>query len=181
MRSTFKLLFYIKRNAPKKDGTVPVVARITIDGKMAQFSTKLSIHPECWNIEKGRVTGRSREASETNIILEEIKTRVHKTYHQLSNIESHVNAEKVKNAFLGIGSEQHLLLSLFKKCNDEHKKQIGISKSKATYQKYEVCRKHLENYITSEYHLSDMDVRDINHSFMYPPYEPRLPKLINRQ
>jgi hypothetical protein len=30
-RSTFKLLFYLKKNEPKKNGNVPVMGRITID------------------------------------------------------------------------------------------------------------------------------------------------------
>ena len=36
MRSTFKVLFYLKCNAPKKDGLIPVMCRITINGKIAQ-------------------------------------------------------------------------------------------------------------------------------------------------
>jgi hypothetical protein len=43
MRSTFKILFYLKRNSPKPDGTVPVMGRITIDGGIAQFSCKLTV------------------------------------------------------------------------------------------------------------------------------------------
>lgn len=30
MRSTFKVLFYLKRNAPKKNGLIPVMCRITV-------------------------------------------------------------------------------------------------------------------------------------------------------
>ena len=44
MRSTFKVLFYLKKNAPKKNGSVPVMCRITIDGTIAQFSCKMR-HP----------------------------------------------------------------------------------------------------------------------------------------
>jgi len=32
MRSTFKILFYLKKNKPKPDGTFTVMERITIDG-----------------------------------------------------------------------------------------------------------------------------------------------------
>ena len=42
MRSTFKVLFYLKKNAPKKNGSVPVMCRITIDGTIAQFQMR---HP----------------------------------------------------------------------------------------------------------------------------------------
>ncbi|KAA6327750.1 Tyrosine recombinase XerD [termite gut metagenome] len=45
MQSTFKILFYLKRNASRKNGNVPIIGRITVDGKIAQISTKLEIHP----------------------------------------------------------------------------------------------------------------------------------------
>lgn len=43
MRSTFKILFYLKRNAPKKSELVPVMCRITVNGKISQFSCKLDV------------------------------------------------------------------------------------------------------------------------------------------
>ena len=36
-RSTFRVLFYLKRNAPKKNGLIPVMCRITVNGKISQF------------------------------------------------------------------------------------------------------------------------------------------------
>ena len=32
MKSTFSIIFYLKRQVVKKDGTVPVMGRITVDG-----------------------------------------------------------------------------------------------------------------------------------------------------
>lgn len=58
MRSTFKVLFYLKKNAPKKNGSVPVMCRITIDGTIAQFSCKCDIHPDLWNIKSNRASGK---------------------------------------------------------------------------------------------------------------------------
>ena len=42
-RSTFRVLFYLKRNAPKKNGMIPVMCRITVNGKVSQFSSKLDV------------------------------------------------------------------------------------------------------------------------------------------
>ena len=39
-RSTFKVLFYVKRQS-EKSGRVPVMGRITINGTMSQFRVKL--------------------------------------------------------------------------------------------------------------------------------------------
>ena len=37
MRSTFSTIFYLKRQVVKKDGTVPIMGRITVDGTQTQF------------------------------------------------------------------------------------------------------------------------------------------------
>jgi len=33
MRNTFKVLFYIKKNAPLRNGNTPIMGRITINGQ----------------------------------------------------------------------------------------------------------------------------------------------------
>ena len=35
MKSTFSIIFYLKRQVVKKDGTVPVMGRITVDGTLS--------------------------------------------------------------------------------------------------------------------------------------------------
>ena len=65
-RSTFRVLFYLKRNAPKKNGLIPVMCRITVNGKISQFSCKLDVDEKMWSVELGRMSGRSIVAQETN-------------------------------------------------------------------------------------------------------------------
>lgn len=48
MRSTFKVLFYLKRNKDKDQKVVPVMGRITVNGSIAQFSAKLSVPETLW-------------------------------------------------------------------------------------------------------------------------------------
>ena len=43
MRSTFKLLFYINRQKVKKNGRCPIMGRVTLDGKVSQYSTGLEV------------------------------------------------------------------------------------------------------------------------------------------
>ena len=166
MRSTFNVLFFIKKNAEKKDGTAPIVARITINGKKTHFNTKQFIKPNDWNVELNRAKGRHAEARAINTVLDEIKNSLYNAYNNLTKKEVTVTAEMVKNTFLGIGIEQYFLLELFEECNTLLKKQIGITKSKATYQKAEVCKRHLSNYLKTEYKRNDIDLREINHSFI---------------
>lgn len=45
MRSTFKVLFYLKKDKHKIQRVVPVMGRITVNGTIAQFSAKISVPP----------------------------------------------------------------------------------------------------------------------------------------
>ena len=80
MKSTFSVIFYLKRQAVKKDGTVPVMGRITVDGTQTQFSSKLSVDPKLWDTKGGRVTGRSSAALETNRLLDKMRVSINRHY-----------------------------------------------------------------------------------------------------
>lgn len=166
MKSTFKVLFYVKRNAVRRNGYMPIIARITVDGKIAQFSTKLEVNPEIWSVQLGRASGLSRESKQINALLDEIKASIHKIYHEMQRRDSVVTAEKIKNEFLGISERHDTLLDLFRKHNEDVKQLIGVTKSAATYQKYEVTRKHLQTFIETKYKVSDISLLDVNHMFI---------------
>ena len=53
MKSTFSVIYYLKRQVVKKDGTVPVMGRITVDGSQTQFSCKLTVDPKLWDTKGG--------------------------------------------------------------------------------------------------------------------------------
>lgn len=166
MKSTFKTLFYLKRNAIRKDGKMPIIARITVDGKISQFSTKLEINPQNWSVDSGKAIGRTQEIQQINTLLDEIKASVHKIYHEQQRRDSVVTSEKVKNEFLGMSQSQMDLLELFQKHNEDVFSLIGKSKSKATYQKYEVSRKHVQSFLKTKYNLSDISLKEVNHMFI---------------
>jgi len=167
MKSTFKVLFYLKRNAIRKDGKMPIVARVTIDGIIAQFNTKLEIQPTNWSVKMGKVIGHPSDSKQHNAQLDEIKASIHGIYHELQRNDNYVTAEKVKNEFLGISEHHETLLDLFQKHNEDVLKLVGISKSKGTYQKYERTRWHLENFLLLKYQLKDISLKEIKPIFIW--------------
>ena len=164
MKSTFKVLFYLKKGSEKKNGEVMIMARITIDGKLCQFSTKQSILPENWNIAAGKAKGK--DAGKINALLEDIKASLNNIYHEQQRRDNYVTAEKVKNEFLGHSEKHETILTLFKKHNDDVKQLVGISKTIATYRKYEVTRRHLAEFIQSKYNISDIAINEITPMFI---------------
>ena len=136
MRSTFKVLFFLKRDKQKKDGSVPVYCRITIDGKEARFGMKKYVDPKLWNIKEGKATGKSTESSEINALLEKTKAGIHKIYRDVQERENAVSAEKVKNIFLGIDSKQYMLLKAFDGHIEEKFNLIGKRIVNFTYHRF---------------------------------------------
>ena len=166
MRSTFKVLFYLKRNAPKKNGLIPVMCRITVNGKISQFSCKLDVEEKTWNIELGRVSGRSTVAQETNRMLDKIRVGINKAYQDICDKDNYVTAEKVRNVFLGMGMNHETLLAVFRQHNEDYEKQVGKIKSLRSYWKYCIVYKHLEEFIKQHYKVSDIALKELAPAFI---------------
>ena len=101
MKSTFRVLFFLKRDKVKKNGNMPIMARITIDGKLVQFNTKLEVNPKNWQAKTGKVSGRGAEFTRMNEMLDGIKATLYKHYQTILERNGYVTAEKVRNTFLG--------------------------------------------------------------------------------
>jgi len=145
---------------------MPIVTRITVDGIIAQFNTKLEIQPNNWSVKMGKVIGQSSDSKQHNAQLNEIKTSLHNIYHELQRVDNYVTAEKEKKEFLGISEHHETLLDLFQKHNEDVLKLVGISKSPGTYQKYDVTRKYIQNFLLFKYHLTDISLKEIKHMFL---------------
>jgi hypothetical protein len=98
MRSAFKILFYLKKNSPKLDGTVPLMGRITIDRTISQCSCKMNVPPNLWDTKAGRLTGKSTLAVKTNLALDKIRIDINRHYQEVMQTDGFVTADKVKNA-----------------------------------------------------------------------------------
>lgn len=110
------MLFYAN-GSKEKNGIVPIMGRVTINGTVAQFSCKRSIAKELWDAKGNRAKGKSVEARETNLALDNIKAQIIKHYQRISDREAYVTAEMVRNAYQGIGCEYKTILGAFDKEN----------------------------------------------------------------
>ena len=165
MRSTFKTVFYVN-GSKEKNGIVPIMGRVTINGTIAQFSCKQSISKELWDAKGNRAKGKSREAVAVNYALDNIKAQITKHYQRLSDREACVTAEMVRNAYQGIGTEYETLLRAFDKENEAFAKRVGKDRSKRTYQKYLTVRKYVAEFIKKHYKRTDMALNELTEDFL---------------
>lgn len=167
MKSTFSTIFYLKRQAARKDGTVPVMGRITVDGTQTQFSCKITIDPKVWDTKSGRATGRSVAAIEANRMLDNMRVSINKHYREIMDRDNYVTAEKVKNAFLGLEHRCRTLLQVFKQHNEDYEKMYEAGmKAKATLLKYQCVYRHLEEFIYQRYHVRDIALKELTPAFI---------------
>ena len=164
-RSTFKVLFYVKRQS-EKSGQVPVMGRITINGTMSQFSCKLSVRSSLWDAKANKAAGRSVESQRINEKLENIKTNIGKQYQRLCDRDSYVTAEKVRNAFLGMGDDCRLLLQTFDEYLAGFLKRVGKDRAYSSYDNYRKRRNRLASFLEYEYHVKDIAFKELKREFV---------------
>ena len=161
------MIFYLKKEKLKKDGTYPVMGRITVDGTQCQFSCKVDCKPDLWETKGGRAIGKSVMARNVNMELDKIKARIDKYYKEIVDRDNFVTAEKVKNAFLGLEFRQHTLMTTFSQWIEDYKKQVaGGLKAQKTLDKYNAVYKHVGSFMQFHYHVSDMALKEIMPSFI---------------
>ncbi|MBR5533031.1 MAG: site-specific integrase [Bacteroidales bacterium] len=165
-RSTFRILFYLKRNAQKKNGLTPVMCRITINGEISQFSCKLNVQEKLWDANFGRLSGRSMVAQEANTILDKIRIGLTRVYYDTIEKGCCATAEKVKNLFLGLGESHKTLLSVFKQYNENYSEQVGKIKSQRSYWKYCTVYNHLKEFVKYYYDKDDLPLHEITPVFI---------------
>ena len=164
-RSTFKVLFYVN-GSKEKDGIVPIMGRVTINGSVAQFSCKRTIPKALWDAKGNRAKGKSSEAREINLALDNIKAQFIKHYQRISDREAYVTAEMVRNAYQGIGSEYETLLGAFDKDNATFQKRVGTDRVKGTYLARVRARNHVAAFIKANYKRSDLSMLELTPDFI---------------
>lgn len=164
-RSTFKVLFYLKRQS-EKDGKVPVMGRITVNGTISQFSCKLNICPALWDTQANKASGKSIEAQRINEKLENIKTNIGKQYQHICDRDSYVTAEKVKNAWLGFGDDYRLLMQTFDEYLVAFEKRVGKDRSFSTLKNYRKARNYLAAFLEYEYKIEDIPFKELKREFI---------------
>ncbi|MGE9930781.1 tyrosine-type recombinase/integrase [Segatella copri] len=164
-RSTFSVLFYANKSKVK-NGIVPVMGRITINGTQSQFSCKRSIPLSLWDAKGNCAKGRTREALDLNRDLDNIKAQIIKHYQHLSDREAFVTAEMVRNAYQGFGSEYETLLRAFDKDCESLKQRVGKDRALGTYKLQVRSRNYVADFLQMNYRRSDISMQELTPDFI---------------
>lgn len=165
MRSTFRVLFYTKNQAIK-NGRVPVMGRITVNGTTASFSCKRDVPLALWDAKGNCAKGKSDEARRLNQDLDNIKVQIGKHYQYLSDHDSLLTAKRVYDRYNGFGDEVHSLMEIFDSQIEDYRRQIGKTKAESTYQGLVNDRKCLLHYLKDKLGVEDVPLASLDLDFI---------------
>jgi len=167
MRQTFSVSFFLRKKHQIESKPQAIVVRITVNGQSVEMTTHLKCCIQDWKSKIQQAKGRSSTALNLNSSLHDIRARINYIFHQQTLHGESTSPQVIKEIYLDELRTKHHLLSFFEVHNENIKKQVGKGKSKATYQKYEVTRKHLKGYLQTNFLLNDILLYKIDHRFIW--------------
>tara|TARA_R110002033_G_scaffold15675_1_gene44038 strand:+ start:13374 stop:14660 length:1287 start_codon:yes stop_codon:yes gene_type:complete len=160
--TTFSVHFWLKKSAIKKDGTLPIYVRITVDGQRADLSAKRSIDENKWCETSRRIIPKFSGAKAINDYLSDIYSKLVACHKQLSDDGDVISAQAIKLRYLGKDKPVVTINDLIKYHRVHDLKKL----TKGTAKNYPSTEKYLNRYILEEYKLSDFYIKKINYSFV---------------
>ena len=163
MKSIFRVVFYLRSNYVNKEGKTSVMLRIYLNNeRLSLGSTGISVKSSQWDKEKERIKGRTTEALNTNLQLDNISSGLQSIFRRIE-MSDVVSLERIKSEFLVKKEEIDTLMQLFEKHNGDVAKQVGVSVGKATLQKYNVCKRHFSEFLEKQYKRSDLKLTELTY------------------
>ena len=163
MKSIFRVVFYLRSNYVNKEGKTSVMLRIYLNNeRLSLGSTGIAITASQWDKDKERIKGRTTDALSTNLQLDNIASGLQAIFRKIE-MSDDLSLERIKSEFLGKKDEIDTLMQLFEKHNTDISKQVGISVSKATLQKYNVCKRHFSDFLDKQYKRNDLKLTELTY------------------
>lgn len=167
MNNRYKVLFFIKKNEPKKNGHSTIMIRITFNKERVQFSSGLDVKPAIWDQKAEKVIGKKQLANQINNRLDMIRTKLFTSYLDASNKGRDLSAQYIKNTFLGIDNYRELMLVYqFKKQLKFFKTKTGFRLDQKTLSRYELTLNRVIEFMRSELGTDDIHIQKIDLYFI---------------
>lgn len=167
MKSTFKILFFIRKDKINAEGKSVIYVRLTINGSACQFSTKNEVSVKIWDAKNYRATGRSEEATNINSFLDFMRKNLLEIYMELSQNNEPVTPTAIRDKFMGkVEKKNDTLLFLFAEFIERQRPLVGIDITQSTFNKYDLTYRRIEEFLTTKKKKTDILLREIDHNFV---------------
>ena len=172
MNQLLNISFWLRKDRLTKHGLLPVVVRLSMEGKRHNIQPGIYVKESNWDPIKQRVKSRDVDAKINNSTLDIIKQKIWGIYQNLigtgnaslEDILSHYENKKT--------TPKRGLIQLMEYHNQEFKKRLDIDRTKSTYDKYLFTLQKVQAYISNRYNrkevfLSTLDKKWISDFYLF--------------
>lgn len=166
-KSTFSILFYIKRKKLLKNGDAPVYMRVTVDGRFLEASLKRGVNPKVWNEKKQRSTGHDRLSLELNDYLDDTLAKLLKIHQRFTDEKKVINPKTILDEWNGKIEKPKMLCEVFKEDNLKYRQRLEIGDVVLnTVLRNERAERYLGEFIRKRYKADDIPFSSIDNAFV---------------
>lgn len=168
-KSTFSVLFLIKRTRLLKNGEAPIAMRLTVKGRSSDIMIKRGIEASLWNQSKECSKGKDHAAKELNHFLESTKTRIYQIQRELMEEKKPVTLETVRDRYYGNDPEsapERTICGIYSEHNEKCRALIGVDFTDSTVEKFDTSLNRIKEFIKHQYKKDDLPLSEVNGEFV---------------
>lgn len=155
------ILFYLKSRENSK-GEHQIHLRLTVNGIRKENSLNRSISASRWDKHKQCGKGRTEDILILNKLLISAKQNLYQKQQEMIYNDDEITAETLMNKYLGIGEKVKYLIQVIKEDNQRTKNLV----KGGTYRKYLALLTHVEEFLTFQYNVSDLNIKKLDYQFV---------------
>ncbi|QQM28038.1 site-specific integrase [Elizabethkingia sp. M8] len=161
-----KILFLISATRINKKGLVPIICRITYNGKRKPFATGLFINPNNWNSKQQKVKPLNEDNNFINSQLSLIKQKINQAFLFLQVQDVEFDVEDVFMQYIGEPSKNKSVLQVFREHNEKMEKLIGKDYARGTLVKFNQAMHLFKEFIKHHFKRNDYQFKDLDLRFI---------------
>lgn len=165
-QESYRILFFVKKNKINANREAPISFRITVDKQFCKLYIRRSAPAENWDQIKDRLKTKEKVSTEINMYIDTVRAKLQNIHRQLDADNLEISAKEICNRFCGVEEKHKTLLEVFEEHNKEIKLLQGKGYAQKTIIRFEGTLRYLKEFLKKEYKKSDINLKDIDLSFI---------------
>lgn len=164
MNKKFRVSFYLRGGyeGKNKTGLVPLRLRIHLNSeRMEVGSTGIKVDPEIWDSKRSRcVDDRTTEVQKINRELDRIESDLLHLFRR-NEFNENLSLDLIKSEYLGKKEVSESFIEFYDEFLVGVKAEVGNNRCYASYQKFNVLKKHFVTFLWTRYKRKDLMMNEL--------------------
>ena len=161
------ILYVLKKNKTRINGTLPLQRRVTYLGKRKQFATGQFINPNYWYSKYQLAKPPNDENNHINTQLSLIKSKINRAFLLLQVKEDEFSVDDVYNQFVGKRTaSERILLDAFDYHINRIQQLVHIEVKQVSVEKYNQSLVHVKSFLKFKFNKRDYLLKNLKLNFL---------------